>query len=1087
MRRTRPKTEIDPGWVRIEWDEALAEIASRMADLRRQSGAEAIAFAMASPSGSALADSSEWIERLARVFGTPNIAGSNELCNWHKDSAHRFTFGCPMPAADYENADVIVLWGHNPTNTWLAQATAIGRGRKAGARLIVVDPRPIPLAMQADAWLPVRPGTDPALALGLIRQLVHTDSYDDDFVREWTNGPFLVRADTGRFLKERDLNPTASTNHNMVWDVGGAQVARYDSSAPAAQQNSSRFLLRGEVIVPVDGRRIACVPAFELLARTSAPYTPSEVERITGVKERSLLAAAALLRRGQRIAYHAWTGIAQHTNATQCERAIATLYALTGSFDKRGANWNHARLATNAVNSYALLAPEQRAKALGLDERPIGPAAQGRISAQDLHRAIASGEPYRIRALIAFGTNFLLTQAEVGLTQRALETLEFHVACDLFETPAARFADIVLPVSTPWEQEGLRVGFEISERAAAHVQLRQQIIPPVGEARSDNDIVFGLARQLGVARQFFGGTLEAGWNHILEPMGLTVEQLRRQPEGITYPAKAVEQRYMQHGGEGVAGFATETRRVELYSELLLRNGQPPLATFVEPAEKSRDATTTQGGRFRYWLTSAKSGYYVHSQHRSIPSLRLRSPHPVAELSVTLAGEKGVRDGDWIRISTRNGAARFVAKTVPSLAHDVIVAEFGWWQGCPEVGRDGYPVAGVLTSNLNQLISAEERDPVSASVAHRSFLCDVELDPSVDPQRRPWSAFRQFRVRELRREAEGVLAINLEALDRGTLPDYRPGQHISIRLNANASGAQRVRTYSLTGPAEVNGRGSYSIAVRLIRTQTQSGEFSEGAMSGYLHRRLTVGDVVHITAPAGNFLLPTFSPQPVVLFAGGIGITPFLSYLETLAVKPAMPDVWLFYANRNSATHAFRERLSALAKMLPGLRLRNHYDSPLPCDTEGKNFDSRELVSAGMVDQQLIEARARFYLCGPRPMMDVLRAGLIARGVPAFDIFSELFRSPTSLPPSTPGHFSVTFARTGIRNVTWTPARGSLLDFGESLGVPMASGCRVGQCESCSVRLIEGKVRHLAGDAPLGNEETCLACQAVPQTDLVVDA
>jgi ferredoxin-NADP reductase len=245
-------------------------------------------------------------------------------------------------------------------------------------------------------------------------------------------------------------------------------------------------------------------------------------------------------------------------------------------------------------------------------------------------------------------------------------------------------------------------------------------------------------------------------------------------------------------------------------------------------------------------------------------------------------------------------------------------------------------------------------------------------------------------------------------------------------------------------------------------------------------------VVHIRAPSGSFILPRISPQPVVLFAGGIGITPFLSYLESLVGKQDMPEVWLFYANRNSATHAFRKRISDLAQILPRLRLFNHYDAPFPQDRAGRDFDSRERVSAALLDQQLLDARARFYLCGPKPMMDALTTGLIARGVPAFDIFSEVFRSPTSPPQHTGERFNVSFARSGMRDMAWDPAKGSLLQFGESLGIPMPSGCRVGQCESCSVRVVEGKVRHLHGTEP-DDQTVCLACQAIPQSDIVLDA
>ena len=203
--------------MRISWEEALAETARRLGSIRAESGAESVVFSVTTPSGTPLSDSIDWIERFVRLFGSPNICYATEVCNWHKDYAHAFTFGCGMPPADYAEADLIVLWGHNPANTWLAQASAIGKGRMRGAKMVVVDPRPTALARQADVWLPVRPGTDAAVALGLIHLLIAQGRCDEAFVRDWTNGPLLVRSDNGQFLREQDVWPDAVRNRFLVW------------------------------------------------------------------------------------------------------------------------------------------------------------------------------------------------------------------------------------------------------------------------------------------------------------------------------------------------------------------------------------------------------------------------------------------------------------------------------------------------------------------------------------------------------------------------------------------------------------------------------------------------------------------------------------------------------------------------------------------------------------------------------------------------------------------------------------------------------------------------------------------------------
>ncbi|MEP6721522.1 MAG: iron-sulfur cluster-binding domain-containing protein [Variovorax sp.] len=160
--------------------------------------------------------------------------------------------------------------------------------------------------------------------------------------------------------------------------------------------------------------------------------------------------------------------------------------------------------------------------------------------------------------------------------------------------------------------------------------------------------------------------------------------------------------------------------------------------------------------------------------------------------------------------------------------------------------------------------------------------------------------------------------------------------------------------------------------------------------------------------------------------------------------------------------------------MPKLSLRSYWQQ------------SKALIDASVIDDALIARRARFYLCGPKPMMDAVTAGLIARDVPHFDVFSEVFRSPTVPSADTGQRFQVTFARSGDAPLTWTRAQGTLLSFGEVNGRSMPSGCRVGQCESCAVRVLSGKVRHLHGTEP-DDPSTCLACQAVPLEDIVLDA
>src|SRR5215470_2820604 len=213
LRRTRPKGDSDPGWQRISWDEALDLTSAAMRRVADRHGPQAVAFTVASGSTTAIGDSSGFIQRLANAFGTPNSKITLDVCGWGRGFATRYTYGV---------------------------ATVVVAARKRGMRLIVVDPRHVGLASKADLWLRVRPGTDGALALGLANVMIERGWYDRDFIRDWSNGPHLVRADTGRLLTERDLEPAGDARRLFAWDAAAARLVPYDAGTGRHGGDSAR-------------------------------------------------------------------------------------------------------------------------------------------------------------------------------------------------------------------------------------------------------------------------------------------------------------------------------------------------------------------------------------------------------------------------------------------------------------------------------------------------------------------------------------------------------------------------------------------------------------------------------------------------------------------------------------------------------------------------------------------------------------------------------------------------------------------------------------------------------------------------------
>jgi anaerobic selenocysteine-containing dehydrogenase len=726
LKRTRPKGVDDPGWQRISWDEALDTVATRLRALARAHGPETVVFSCTSPSTSAMSDAIDWVMRLRRAFGSPNQCVYMELCGWGRYLAPIYTYGAPVPGVympDLDHAGCIMYWGYNPSVSRLVHATNTVAAIRRGARLVVVDPRRAGLAGRADHWLRVRPGTDTALALSLAHVMIERGWFDDDFVRRWTNAPLLVRVDTGRLLRASALLPAGDPQHYVAWDEAAGQPVAYDPARGRHAVDEARLALFGVHDVATAGGPVPCRPAFDLVAEQCRAMEPAVAEAVTGVPADDIEATARTLWASRPVAFYTWSGLEQHSNTTQSVRAIGQLYALTGSFDAPGGNVAFPSVPTNAIDGAELLSPDQRAKALGVGQRPLGPARFEFVTGEDVYTAALGGHPYQVRGLVNFGANLTMAHGDSARGRDALAALDFFVHADLFLNPTAEQADVVLPVTSAFEAEGLKVGFEISEAAQSLVQLRRPLVPPRGEARSDLQIIFALATRLGLGAHFWDGDLDAAFRHQLAPSGVTLEQLRAAPAGVRVDLTTRHRKYAEVDGDAPRGFRTPTRKVELYSEVLLEHGYPPLPTFDEPGTSPRSRPDL-AERFPLILTCAKALQFCETQYRNIASLRRAVREPQVELHPDTARERGIAAGDWVRLETPHGGVRARAKLNTSLDPQVVCGQHGWWQGCDELDLPGYPPFDGDTANLNLVLRQRPSDPISGSSPLRASVCDV---------------------------------------------------------------------------------------------------------------------------------------------------------------------------------------------------------------------------------------------------------------------------------------------------------------------------------------------------------------------------
>lgn len=734
MRRTRPKGNPNPGWERISWEEALDTIATKLNEIKAQYGAEAVGWYRPSPGGSASKDFWPWMLRIAHAYGSPNNIATTHICNWARDGIAAYTFGPyarligPEPEAD-ESA-CILIWGTNPYRTWPILAGKIEQGIKKGAKLIVVDPRRTEIAEKAGLWLQVHPGTDCALALSMLNVAITEKLYDERFVLDWTNAPFLVRTDTANLLKASDIAVGADPENYVVWDENSHSPKVYDPRTMTFETKSLSPPLTGSWTVGLaNGKQVECKTVLQLLGDRISQYPPEWAESITMVPRDKIRQAAEMFTTIKPSCFITWNGIEQQTNDNQTSRAIWILYSLTGNFDAIGGNRVYPNPPIRRVDGAEFLTAEAKRKRLGNTERPIGPPGEKSryvvaIRANDFYNAVLTGKPYPVKGLVAFGGNIITSNPESLVGREAISKLDFFVQVEMFMTPPAELADIVLPAASYWESWHVRVGFFLKN--GCHIQLHEAVVPPQHESKSDMEIIFELAKRMGLADKFWNGDIEAAFNYQIAPTGLTVAELRKHPSGITLDIPLVEKAYSRTDPERRVpiGFNTDCKRVEIFSQLFRDHNCEPIPDYKEPVVSDAENREEVLNRYPLTLTAFKFLQYCHGWGRCLPSLRKIVPEPFIEINSAKAKELGVKEGEMVILETTHGKIEVKAKVTDAIAPNVVAAQTGWWQECQELGLPGYDPYSPKGRNINLLYSTKAWDPVTGSYQLRGYPCAV---------------------------------------------------------------------------------------------------------------------------------------------------------------------------------------------------------------------------------------------------------------------------------------------------------------------------------------------------------------------------
>lgn len=408
---------------------------------------------------------------------------------------------------------------------------------------------------------------------------------------------------------------------------------------------------------------------------------------------------------------------------------------------------------------------------------------------------------------------------------------------------------------------------------------------------------------------------------------------------------------------------------------------------------------------------------------------------------------------------------------------------------------------LIYSSLQHFASHRKRSQLSLDLMSEQVRAATALRKEREQLQLCWNGVRKFDVQRKVCETEDVCSFYLTPHDRKPLPLFKPGQFLTFRMRLQGMEKPVTRCYSISSSPNSE---YYRISVKRIPAPSGSEGIPPGLISNYLLDRVKENDILDIEAPRGSFCIDPMLERPLVLIAGGVGVTPFASMLRAIVESGSQREAILFYGVQNKEQSALGEELSGLANRQESItvhlcysRLQEH-DSKLPAG----HF--RERVSVELLKRVLKASNYDFYICGPAAMMESVIADLEEWGVPEKRIFTESFGPASgkalsnvkkatriktaetkSVASPASKSFRIRFEKSGKSKV-WDGTAGNLLEFARANDVHIESGCETGYCGTCVVAIKSGRTVYMKDQVAETEEGTCLTCISIPEEDLVLD-
>ncbi len=705
-------------WEQIDYDQAIQEVADRLNQIKAESGAEAVASA----GGTTRTD--DWARRrFLNQFGTPNGFHNALLCWIPTFMAETCVAGWSPFETDLGGARCLILWGMNPGASTLGGMHGYTDLHMNGMKIIVVDPRYSETACKADLWLPLRPGSDGALALAMMNVIINEGLCDYQFINTWCSD-------------------------------------------------------------------------FQELASHVAAYTPEWAAPLTWLEPDQIRTAARMYATNTPGCIQwgcTWDQLGKAS--TTASHAIAILRALTGNLDVPGGDGMPGPamnfLTDEELELNELLPEEQKAKQISRFKLTSWPGytlisqtakrTWGKTLPTEwfceahgpsVFKAILTGDPYQVRALICNATNPVNSYGDSKMTLAALKACEFLVVVDYWMTPTALFADYVFPAAGALERPTIVTHYGATDSLMGG----SRAIQPKYDRHTD----MTFWRKLGLAcgqdpANWPWETEEEAYFNLMQGLGLPISCY---DDFVTY-FRMYYPPLHQRKFEANGGFWTPSGKVELNSTIMRELGFPGMPTYMGCSE-SEFETPELVEEYPIVLTTG-GGFmpYHHSEHFQMQGIRYLYPDPYFSINPKLAEELNIEYGDWCWIETRRGRIKMRANVEPEVDPRVVFAPRGWWFPERDGSADLNNPFGCLESNVNVLTSVdvEDCDPMGGSWANRGLMCKVYKCTELDHEYKPEDT--QFSMPGSSSEPGITVKPSDQKLARELIPFEKPQPEIEV--------------------------------------------------------------------------------------------------------------------------------------------------------------------------------------------------------------------------------------------------------------------------------------------------------------------